>query len=262
MGLIGLICFTAFFTGYLLNMVTITVLYHRGLAHGAVTLRPWLRTLIQHGGIWITGLDPKAWVCMHRMHHVHSDTPSDPHSPVHLGIFGVLTGQLRSYKRTLIGLIRRDPEYTQHVRDLDFGVSRLNRNGLWLLPYALQVALGVGLASLSGSALAGVLWVLGMMSHPVQGWAVNAFGHAMGRRSFETDDNSRNNHLVALLTMGEGYQNNHHAHPRSARFSYRRGELDIGYAFVALLGAVGALAIDREHLIPDAAHPAPAELSR
>jgi stearoyl-CoA desaturase (delta-9 desaturase) len=89
-----LACLFVFLCGYGLNMFYITVLYHRGLAHGSVTLRSWVRALVTWTGNWLTGVDPKAWSCMHRMHHLHSDTPLDPHSPAHQGLVGVALGQL------------------------------------------------------------------------------------------------------------------------------------------------------------------------
>jgi len=89
-----------------------------------------------------------------------------------------------------------------------------------------------------------------VMSHPVQGGLVNSLGHAVGGRNFETDDNSRNNHLAAWLIFGEGFQNNHHRYPGSAKFSYRRHEIDLGYVACVALEKVGLAEINREHLIP------------
>ncbi|MEO2168503.1 MAG: hypothetical protein ABGY42_10365, partial [bacterium] len=88
------------------------------------------------------------------------------------------------------------------------------------------------------------------MSHPIEGWIVNALGHAVGGRNFDTDDNSRNNHFGAWLILGEGFQNNHHAYPDSARFSYRASEIDPGYGLSLLLERAGLVSIRRETLIP------------
>ena len=62
---------------------------------------------------WVTGIDLKAWACMHRMHHMYSDTMQDPHSPKRWGIFGTALGQLYSYNDTLRGLIKRKPDYVK-----------------------------------------------------------------------------------------------------------------------------------------------------
>jgi fatty-acid desaturase len=243
-------CVSVFLAAYLLNILTITVGYHRALAHKAVRLHPALRWLLVHGGAWVTGLDPKGWVVMHRLHHEHSDTPQDPHSPVNVGITGIALEQLRSYKRVIVGLIRRDPAYTRYAKDLDFPVGPLNRRNLWILPYALHASVGLGLG-LSVGWLFGATYYFGMISHPVQGGIVNSLGHAIGGRNFETSDNSRNNHLAAWLVFGEGFQNNHHQYPGSAKFSYRALEIDMGYGACVVLEKLGLVEINREHLIPE-----------
>ncbi len=245
-----LACLVVFLVAYLVNTATISVLYHRGLAHGAVELGPGLRRFTARAGIWLTGLDPKAWVCMHRRHHAFSDTARDPHSPVRFGLFGLLLGQLRSYETTLIGLARNDAEYTSHVDDIDFEISALNRRRLWYLPYVVHLAIAAAVALPTGYWLLGATYFAGIMSHPVEGWIVNALGHAVGGRNFDTPDNSRNNLVAALLIVGEGLQNNHHRYPASARFSYRSPEVDPGYAICRLLEAAGLLAIHRATLIP------------
>jgi stearoyl-CoA desaturase (delta-9 desaturase) len=105
---------------------------------------------------------------------------------------------------------------------------------------------------LTGYWALGISYWLGMMSHPVQGWIINSFGHAVGGRNFDTPDNSRNNHLAAWLVLGEGFQNNHHRFPASAKFSFRRGEVDMGYWICRILDKFGILEIQRAGLIPSA----------
>lgn len=243
------LCAIVFISAYGLNLLMITVGYHRGLAHGAVRLHPQLRRLVVVAGSWVTGLDPKAWVVMHRLHHAHSDTESDPHSPSNVGIGGIAMEQLRSYERVLRGLKRDDPAFTKLAYDLDFELNWLNRTRRWYLPYLAHALIATALAA-SGAWLLGAAYFLGMMSHPVQGGLVNALGHAMGGRNFDTADNSRNNLVVALLVAGEGLQNNHHRFPKSAKFAYRGWEPDAGYTACRALDAVGLVTIDREHLIP------------
>jgi len=255
-----LACLAIFVAAYLVNTTTISVLYHRGLAHRSVALRPWARRLVARAGIWITGLDPKAWVCMHRMHHTYSDTQRDPHSPVRYGVLGVLLAQLRSYERTLVRLAKNDPEYVTHVEDLDFSTSWLSRKGMWYLPYVAHLGLAVVISVSAGGWALGACYWIGMMSHPIEGWIVNSLGHAVGGRNFDTPDNSRNNHLAAWLILGEGYQNNHHRYPGSARFSYRWWEIDSGYAVCRLLEQLDVLVIRRATLIPPYAGRASAEL--
>ncbi len=228
---------------YMLNMFFITVIYHRGLCHGALMLKSRFRGFAIEAGSWITGIDPKAWVCMHRMHHQFSDTERDPHSPHRYGVFGVFFGQLKSYEKTLAGLIRNRIQYTSVVSDLEFPVHWLNRKRLWALPYFLHAVLAVALAYWVGNAWIGGAYWLGMMSHPVQGWLVNSFAHRFGYRNFETPDDSRNNPWIAWAVMGEGYQNNHHHNPGSANFSVRAGEWDPGFLLCRMGQAAGLLEI-------------------
>ncbi len=237
------LCCLVFAAGYLVNITYITVFYHRGLTHGAVELSPWTRWLVVKTGSWVTGLDPKGWSVMHRLHHLYSDTPDDPHSPAQFGIFGVMLAQLKSYKRVLRGLMKNDPEITAIAKDLDFPVNWLNRGRLWYLPYLLHFTIWMVIGAGFNSWLLGYAYFLGVMSHPVQGWMVNSLGHAFGYRNFKTSDDSRNNTFVAYLVMGEGYQNNHHRFPRSAKFSVKWFEIDPGYALCRVLQFVGAIKI-------------------
>lgn len=246
-----LLCAAVLLAGYLLQSTTITVFYHRGLAHRAVDLHPFARRALIASGIWITGLDPKGWVCMHRRHHRYSDTEEDPHSPRHSGFFRLIFQQLQSYERTLVGLTRGEEAYCGEVDDLDFGINRLNELGLWFVPYAVHAAFAVALGLATGMWLLGLCYWLGMMSHPVFGWAVNSFGHAVGGRNFDTPDDSRNNLPAAWIILGEGLQNNHHAYPASAKFSTRPVELDLGWHIARGLEALGVLRIEWDLLIPE-----------
>lgn len=248
-----LACLGLFAAMYIVNMTMISIFYHRGLAHKSVVLHPWVRKFTQVMGIWLTGLDPKGWICMHRRHHLYSDEKDDPHSPVTLGIFGVLFGQLRSYERVLMGLRRKRDRYTSLVPDLDFPVNILNRKRMWLLPYFVHVGIALAIALPTGYWLLGLSYFAGLMSHPLQGWLVNSLGHAVGGRNFDTPDNSRNNHLVAWFIFGEGFQNNHHRYPFSAKFSFLWTELDFGYGLCLLLEFCGVLQVRRERLIPSVA---------
>lgn len=246
-----LACVAVFAVAYLLNMTWISVFYHRALAHKAIDLGPRMRRFVVAVGPWITGMDPRAWVCMHRLHHVHSDTPEDPHSPVNVGIIGVLLSQLLSYRDMQRGLVRRNPELTRRVRDLDWESPRwLYRPTTAFMPYFVHAAIATGLALATGWWLLAAAFWFGMMSHPIQGWLVNSFGHAVGSRNFETDDNSRNTWLIGLLIAGEGFQNNHHAWPASAKFSFRWWELDAGWGIARGLDSVGLVSIRRDRLIP------------
>ncbi|MBL4634227.1 MAG: fatty acid desaturase [Kofleriaceae bacterium] len=241
-----------FVLAYIAKVLMITIGYHRGLAHGAVTLSPGLRRLVIEGGSWLTGLDPKAWSVMHRMHHAYSDSEKDPHSPKNVGLLGIPMEQLKSYKRVIIGLMRKDKKYTRFTAGLDFELSWLNRRGLWYLPYVLHIVIAVSLGLIVGGWLLPLCYFFGIMSHPIQGGLVNSLGHARGGRNFDTNDDSRNHHIVAWLVGGEGFQNNHHQYPASAKFSYTSNEVDLGYGACIVMQRIGLLKIESAGMIPAA----------
>ncbi len=234
-----------FLVGYLLNMFYITVLYHRGLTHNAVQIRPFMMKWLSWSGTWVTGLEPKAWACMHRLHHLHSDTEKDPHSPVQNGVMGVWLAQYYSYREVITKLNMQDSQLSQVVKDIPFGISFLNRYSLSNLPYFLHAFIAFLLSFFSGYWVFGFAYFLGIMSHPIQGWMVNALAHRFGYRNFDTDDQSKNNLFVSFLVFGEGFQNNHHAFPARAKFSCRPYEFDFGYGLCWIAEKLGLVQILR-----------------
>ena len=237
-----------FAVAYLASILTITVGYHRGLAHRAMALHPALRRVVINGGIWLTGLDPKAWIVMHRMHHAYSDTARDPHAPAG-GLLKMVVQQYYGTSNTIRGLRYNDPAYTTFADDLDFDLHPLTKRWMWWFPYVMHAIAGV-IIGVTVGWLFGAAYFTGIASHPFQGALVNYFGHSAGRRNFDTPDTSRNNVFVAWVTLGEGFQNNHHRYPGSVSFAYRRSEIDLGYFACLALDAVGLVTIEREQLIP------------
>jgi len=161
-----------------------------------------------------------------------------------------MLGQLYSYKATLVSLLKKEEPFTTLVKDLNFPVNWLNRNKLWFLPYLVHAVIAIGIGLSFHTWLLALCYWLGIMSHPIQGWMVNALGHRFGYRNFATDDNSRNNTVVSLLVWGEGYQNNHHHAPRSARFSARWWEFDMGYWLCRIGEWFRLLEIDYSSILP------------
>jgi fatty-acid desaturase len=221
--------------------------YHRALCHGAVKLHPAARWLLTNVGVWFTAIDAKTWVVMHRKHHLHSDTPDDPHSPKYVGFRGMLLAQIRGYNGTVDALRAKQEPFASLGADLE--LSWPTRHGLWFAPYLVHFALGTVVALTVGWPIA-VALLAGLWSHALQGATINSFGHAVGGRNFDTPDDSRNNHPSAWVLFGEGFQNNHHRYPASARFSARAGEWDPGWLVCRTLEKVGALTIARDTLIP------------
>lgn len=174
---------------------------------------------------------PITWVATHRIHHQKSDHDGDPHSPrdgmwwAHVGwiLFGEsldrLTGVVCKYAP-------------------DLGKDRFY---VWLNKYfwAPLVVLGAALLAIGGWPM--FLW--GICVRVVFGlhatWLVNSATHMWGRRRFATRDDSRNNWWVALLTFGEGWHNNHHAHPTSARHGLAWYEFDPSWITLKILRRLG-----------------------
>ncbi|MDP3937303.1 MAG: acyl-CoA desaturase [Deltaproteobacteria bacterium] len=241
----AILCLLVLLGAFFFSSSYITVFYHRAFAHGSVTLGARTRRFAVLAGPWITGIDPKAWACMHRLHHRYPDQSRDPHSPANVGVAGVFLAQLRAYERILAGLIGGKRSYSAVVKDLDFPISWANRRQLWYLPYVVQIGVALALGFAFDVWLLAACFYAGLLAHPVQGWLVNSFGHASGYRTFDTPDDSRNNLPIALLVSGEGLQNNHHHDPDSARFSYRNWEPDPGYAVCRGLSRLGILSINK-----------------
>jgi stearoyl-CoA desaturase (delta-9 desaturase) len=211
-----------------------TVYLHRGLAHRALTMSP-VAALPCRFTIWITtGMRPREWVAVHRKHHAATDTEEDPHSPAVVGFWRVQLGNVGLYKR-----VASDAENTRkYARDIP--VTRLDRLAF---DYALA-GLGVGIAILVVvmSLLGFPLWVgflaagIHAVSYVMLSGAINAIGHRLGKQPYK--NSATNGQMLALMTVGEGLHNNHHAAPTSARFSLHRSEIDPGWFLVRTLVAL------------------------
>lgn len=210
--------------------VGIAMCYHRQLTHRGYATPKWVEyamavcaTLALQGG-------PIFWVAVHRLHHQLTDREGDPHSPrdgkwwSHMG--WLLQGTLRNRNAPLK---RYAPDLTR------------DRFYVWLSYYHWipVTALGAGLFLVGGWSwlLWGIFLRVTLGLHVT--WLVNSATHIWGSRRFETRDDSRNNWWVALLTGGEGWHNNHHAHPVSTSHGMAWYELDFNYWGIRLLGALG-----------------------
>lgn len=260
------ICWTVFGAAYLVNTLTITVLYHRGLTHGGVELGRFLRWFATTIGILITVLAGGAWALMHRIHHLCVDTPEDAHPPVYAGFWwGMMRVQLASYKSANGNLAKgRGRFYDQmHYAD-EFRIHRLNKTGWWVAVYVAHALIGLFLSLAFDMPMLGVAYFVGIASHPFQGWAINAIGHIGAYdwyknnrwarwlllplgiyRNFDTPDGSVNCVWTGWLIVGEGWHNNHHADQGSANLWYRWWEIDIGFVAILILHAFGLLKIKR-----------------
>ncbi len=236
--------FAAFGIMYFLAInLGIGVAYHRLLTHRGFRTPKWVEYFVTACGTMALEGGPIFWVATHRVHHQNSDQEGDPHTPVdgtfwsHAG--WILSGRAMHSETALLG--RYAPDLTRDK--VHVWLSKYHWLFLTLTGFA-QIAIGAALA-VPGHRLAGgismMLW--GTMLRVVVGlhatWFVNSATHLFGSRRFDTRDESRNNWWVALLTGGEGWHNNHHAHPVSARHGLAWYEFDINYYCIWVLARLG-----------------------
>jgi stearoyl-CoA desaturase (Delta-9 desaturase) len=215
---------------YYLRMFFITAGYHRYFSHRAFktsrafqfVLAFMAETSAQKGVLW--------WAATHRHHHKHSDTPQDVHSPRMQGFWWSHVGWAVSAKNKVFDA-RRVPDLTVFPE-----LVWINRR--WVVPPLVLAGLCYAFGGLHG-----LLWGFGVST--LMTWhgtfTINSLAHVIGRRRFETSDDSRNHFGLALLTMGEGWHNNHHHYQSSARQGFRWYEIDLTYYLLRALAAVGLI---------------------
>jgi stearoyl-CoA desaturase (delta-9 desaturase) len=239
-----------FVGNYVFGSLGINLGYHRLLTHRSFQCPKWLERTFSLLGACSLQDSPIRWVAAHRMHHQHSDTHTDPHSPLvsflwgHVGWLVLKNRRLR--KRSTLA------KYAPDLLEDPFQV-RLHRHRFWLWVYVVHAALFLGAGCSAGWMMTGTaagalqfglsVFVWGVVVRTVYtwhvSWAGNSLTHRFGYRNYETGENSRNNWLVALLSHGEGWHNNHHADQRSARHGRKWWEIDPNYWVIALLRAIG-----------------------
>ena len=240
--LVHLACLAAFFTGvtwsavavcaalFWLRMFGVTAGYHRYFSHRSYkTSRAFqfvlalLGTLaVQKGVLW--------WAGNHRVHHKYSDQEQDVHSPIQRGFWWSHVGWILApdFEQTLFDRIPDMARYPE--------LRWLDRHYL-LPPVAMAVLLYL---------VGGATWLVwGFFISTTLLWhstfTINSLAHVWGSRRFETGDASRNNVWLALLTMGEGWHNNHHRYPGAARQGFFWWEVDLSYYGLRLLAATGLI---------------------
>ncbi len=219
---------------YYARMFAITGFYHRYFSHRGYKVNSritqflmafWGCTALQQGPLW--------WAAHHRWHHRYSDTPEDLHSPRQRGLW---------YAHALwFLLLKNHPSFQndqQHPRDLTRYPELVWINRFHILPF---LTLGVVLFLLGGWSF--VVW--GLCISTVLLWhgtfTIDSLAHTLGGRRFETADDSRNSLLLAILTLGEGWHNNHHAHQGGAKAGFYWYELDITYYLLRVMQAFGLI---------------------
>ena len=205
--------------------------YHRLLTHRGYRTPKAVEYFLTICGTLALEAGPIAWVVTHRIHHAHTDAPGDPHTPreggwwAHVG--WILTGTAQRYD----GAVR-----ARYAPDLMKDPVHRWLDKWYFVPL---IALGVGLLAVGGWPM--LLW--GIFLRVTVGlhatWLVNSATHMWGTRRFKTEDDSRNSWWVALLSFGEGWHNNHHAHPAAARHGLTWYELDFNWWGIRVLELLG-----------------------
>jgi stearoyl-CoA desaturase (Delta-9 desaturase) len=213
---------------YVMRMFGVTAGYHRYFAHktfktGRVfqfILAFLAQTSAQRGILW--------WASHHRKHHRFSDTSEDVHSPARTSFWYAHFGWVMDQKN--------------HATDYD-GIADFAkfRELVWLErnPYLPPVVLGIVVWIFAGwsGLVVGYIWSLIACYHAT--FCINSLAHVHGRQRFVTGDHSRNNWMLAIATMGEGWHNNHHAFPNAARQGFKWWEFDLTFLILRALSWVG-----------------------
>jgi fatty-acid desaturase len=203
----------------------VSTTYHRSLTHRAVKFPPWLEKLFVTFACMAGTGSPIMWVMTHRQHHRFSDKPGDPHPP-------------ESVWKTFFGVYPRVSVFG--IRD----IARVKYYAWWHR-YYFAVLGGIGLTILALLGVSAFLYAFALpifISITVSN-LLNWFGHTayrgMSYRNFDLADRSQNNPVFGLLIFGEGWHNNHHRYPGSARFGLRWFEFDMSFVVIKALEKLG-----------------------
>jgi stearoyl-CoA desaturase (delta-9 desaturase) len=223
--------FVAIFLWWLAGSLGIGLGYHRLLTHRGFKTYKWVEYLLTLCATLAMEGGPIFWVATHRIHHQYSDREGDPHSPIdgtwwaHMG--WVLMG--RSMHDDTTTLARYVPDLTN------------DKYHVWITKYHYvpQFILGMVLFAIGG--LPWLLWGTFLRTVVLLHctWLVNSATHSWGTRRFATRDFSTNSWWVALMTFGEGWHNNHHAHPTSAAHGFTWYEIDANWYAIRILQKLG-----------------------
>jgi len=238
--LVHLACVAALWTGvtyeavvlcfllYWLRIFAIGAGYHRYFSHRAYrtsrafqfALAVLSQSTAQKSVLW--------WASKHRHHHLHSDTETDVHSPRHKGFVYSHLGWIFSRKNDVADLVK--------VADFARYPELMWLHKHELVPPVALALLSVFIAGWSGLVV-GFFWSTVLVYHAT--FCINSLAHVRGRRRYVTGDDSRNNWLLALFTMGEGWHNNHHAYQSSVRQGFRWWEIDATFYLLKALSWTG-----------------------
>ncbi len=242
-----------FVGGWALSGLGITVGFHRLLTHRSFETYRWVRVIwMSLGALSVEGA-PLTWCAIHRKHHGRSDQHGDPHSP-HLhgdNFWGMIKGLWYSQVGWLFAGYWSEPELEKYVPDLLKDKMLIWCNKMYwifvLLSLGIPTALGAGAAYFLGDtsiwfgAFLGLVWgglVRIFFTHHLT-WSINSVCHVFGSRPYKSGDHSTNNFLCGVVGFGEGWHNNHHAFPTSARHGLRWWQIDTSWMVIRTMQILG-----------------------
>ena len=217
---------------YLSTTFAIGIGYHRLLTHRGFACPVWMRRILAWTGAAALQGGPARWAAIHRRHHQMTDKQGDPHTP--------LKGFLHAHVGWVMCLDAEDgKDYRQLVPDVagqDAWIRLLDKGLLFTLPWLLTAIFCYAVAGWRG-----VLWgtVLRTLCLWHLTWCINSVCHVWGKRPNATKDESRNVWWLGLLTLGEGWHNNHHARPAAAVHGWRWYEVDFSGYVIRLMARLG-----------------------
>ncbi|NIG54456.1 acyl-CoA desaturase [Chitinophaga sp. Cy-1792] len=237
-----MVIFIFFAALWYLSLFSQTFFQHRYAAHGAFTMgKGWERfffifTYITQGSSYMS---PKAYAIMHRLHHAHTDTELDPHSPsTSSNIFTMMWGTRTVYQDILHNRMDVEAKYMKNLPEWDrfdkFANSTLSRL-LWVAVYVLIFIV------FATSPYQYLLLPIVVSMGAFHGAIVNWFAHKYGYINFKLRNTAMNLLFVDVLMLGESYHNNHHKHPSSVNFGQRWFEIDPVFYIIRGLACLGII---------------------
>jgi stearoyl-CoA desaturase (delta-9 desaturase) len=238
---LGILEFSAFIIGYAVIGFGIGIGFHRYFSHKGFKAPLWMQFFLGAAGTMACQGSVMRWVADHRRHHAHSDTKGDTHSP-YISAHGEKIKSWRGLLHAHIGWMFDDShtDYSIYGKNLlNDPVVRFFHKTHWFwvgaslfLPFLYGYVLG-GMEHAIGCLLFGGCLRITLFQNAV--WAVNSFGHRWGYQNYATGEESKNNKILALLTFGDGWHNNHHQFPRSAMHGLMPKEYDLNGKIITFL---------------------------
>lgn len=250
---IHLACLSVFFVGfswvalamlfitYIIRMFGITGGFHRYFSHRTYKTSRWFQFILAWIGTSAAQQGPLWWAAHHRHHHRFSDKEEDIHSPIDKGFWWSHIGWVicKKYEKTDIKAIPDFAKYKELRFLNDYHI--IPPIILAIIVFLIGVVLNYFFPSLNTNGLQMLVWGFFISTTLLYHWTfgINSIAHVFGKRRFDTDDHSRNNWWLAIMTLGEGWHNNHHNCPYSERQGMFWYEIDVSHYILVLLNKLG-----------------------